>query len=128
MVNTNEYDGNPRLDIERFIEVYRWVNDNLPDSVGSRFDSFLDDIATVYPDDVAAVYEALARDQDRRFRAMAASGLHHVIRMDSARGAELAARLVDDADPGVAEQARETMRDLPSLLAESEGPAGGPSS
>jgi hypothetical protein len=110
-----------RLDIARFIEVYRWVNDNLPDEVGTAFDHFLDEpLVTHYPGDVIALYEALAADGDRGLRAMAATGLNHVMRIAPEEGVHLAARLLGDEDAGVAEQARETLRDLPGLL----GPSG----
>ena len=106
-----------RLDVERFVDVYEWVNSHLPDEVGAAFDAFLDEpLLREYPQDVGALYEALAASRSPALRAMAATGIHHVMNVAPDVGVRIAAELLEDEDDAVAAQARETLRDLPELL------------
>lgn len=116
-------EGAARLDVDRFIEIYQWVNAHLPQEIGEQFDHFLDEpLLTTYPEEVGPLYEALALSDDRAMRAMAAAGVHHVIKHAPEFGVRIAARLVDDQDEAVAQQARETLSDLPSLLLKPDRP------
>jgi hypothetical protein len=107
-----------RLDVKRFVEIYQAVNDELPDAIGIAFDDFVCERALreVRPDDLIALYRALAEAESPQLRAIAAQGAHNVVKVDPEEGLRLLGRLQDDEDPGVAGQARETTKDLPSLI------------
>jgi|SRR5665213_707508 len=106
------------LDVERFVEIYQTVNEELPDSIGTAFDDFVCDKALheVRPDDLIALYRALAEADSVQLRGIAAQGAYNVVKIDPEEGMRLLARLQADEDPGVARQATETLRDLPELL------------
>jgi hypothetical protein len=113
----------PELDIEQFVEVYRWVSVNLPSDLRERFDEFVDgDLPALFPHAAGDVYHALAADRDPNLRLLAAISGHNAVRVAGDDGRKLLAHLSADSDWRVRRQARQTLRDLPSLLRESERP------
>lgn len=116
MKNPSERGAEPQLDVDHFIEVYDWVNNYMPEEVGQRFETFIDEeLVTMYPNEVADVYAALVSSGDRRLRLMAAIGIHNVLKAAPEDGLVLAARLMNDEDADVVDQARETLREFPQI-------------
>jgi len=105
-----------RLDVRRFVEIYQAVNEELPDAIGIAFDDFVCEgaLRAVRPDDLIALYRALADAESPQLRGIAAQGAYNVVRIDPEEGARLLARLQADEDAGVARQATETLRDMPA--------------
>lgn len=116
VIDSNARESETRLNVDQFIETYQWVNAYLPEDVGQRFETFIDEeLVAMYPDDLAEVYAALTGSSERHLRMMAAIGIHNVMKAAPEDGLVLAARLVRDEDPEVSEQARETLRDFPQI-------------
>lgn|SRR5487761_1416179 len=104
-----EQGDKPRLPVEEFLEIYNWVNTYLPDQLGEAFDRFVSEEAvTMFPDDRAELYAALAGSHDRHMRLMAATGAGNLARVDPDSASALLTRLRADEDSGVARQATET--------------------
>ena len=69
----------PRLDIQGFLESYQWVNRILPEDIGRSLEDFVcERVIDEYPEDVVDLYRALANQDDRRMRVMAAIGVYNV--------------------------------------------------
>jgi hypothetical protein len=96
-----------------FVDFYRWANGALSDEVGIALDKYVyTDLPDMYPLDVVAVYEALAFDTDTHLRMMAAIGGHNVMRTDPEAAVRVFARLLEDSNPQIVEQARQTLAEL----------------
>ncbi len=117
-MNTNaEKAEKPRLDVQGLLDVYMWVNKNLPEKFATEIELYLSqDLIIDHTEDVVDVYSALAKSPYLPFRLQAAFGLHNVMVVAPEQAKVLAEALLRDENDQVVGQTRETLGQMDELV------------